>query len=138
MEHKNIVRHLGFWDQKTKSAMAEETRFYLVMEYCPDGNLEEWIKDVRKEHKTIDPNVGGLIFDDTLFFNNYFLCEQEALAIVGQVCECFVYMHSNSIIHRDIKTENILLTDNKKFVKLCDFGFTKKADAYAVRYTFLF
>lgn len=34
------------------------------------------------------------------------------------------YIHSKSVIHRDIKLENILL-DNLGVVKICDFGVSK-------------
>ena len=32
-------------------------------------------------------------------------------------------MHSLNIVHRDLKTENMLFAKNEKFVKLIDFGF---------------
>jgi len=35
-----------------------------------------------------------------------------------------MYIHSKSIIHRDIKLENILI-DNLGVVKICDFGVSK-------------
>jgi serine/threonine protein kinase len=48
--------------------------------------------------------------------------EQEILFIFSQICSAVAHMHSfsPSIVHRDIKIENVLL-NNGKF-KLCDFG----------------
>lgn len=48
--------------------------------------------------------------------------ESEAKRIFKQIVEGISYCHSNNIIHRDIKLENILL-DEQKNVKIIDFGF---------------
>jgi len=56
--------------------------------------------------------------------------ESQALTIVSQILSALQYLHSNKIVHRDIKLENIMFTTpykpNKKQridVKLIDFGF---------------
>jgi serine/threonine protein kinase len=64
-----------------------------------------------------------------LVHNNYhFTPIQQILHWTTQVCECMVYMHLKGFIHRDIKSENLLLSNNYRTIKVCDFGFTKKAD----------
>ncbi|OTF71529.1 Protein tyrosine kinase-like protein [Euroglyphus maynei] len=49
--------------------------------------------------------------------------EAEILRIMCDVCEAVARMHHNdpSIIHRDIKVENILISDDGNYM-LCDFG----------------
>ena len=43
------------------------------------------------------------------------------LKILIQSSRAFNFMHKNSIAHRDIKTHNVLITENLD-VKICDFG----------------
>ena len=52
------------------------------------------------------------------------LAPQEALAIVGQICDALQYAHDAGVVHRDIKPENILL-DRRGQVKIADFGLAK-------------
>jgi len=42
-----------------------------------------------------------------------------------QLLVAIEYCHRNGVIHRDIKPENILLKDDTKTLKLCDFGFAR-------------
>jgi serine/threonine protein kinase len=44
-------------------------------------------------------------------------------------------MHKSSIVHRDIKSHNVLLDDNFK-VKLCDFGLAKHYVIYFYKFLF--
>lgn len=43
--------------------------------------------------------------------------------ILWQTLRGLYFLHTNSIIHRDIKSENILV-NSEGTVKLCDFGFS--------------
>ena len=49
----------------------------------------------------------------------------DALFYFQQVAEALAYAHSQRIIHRDIKPNNLLLSADKKIVKIADFGVAK-------------
>jgi serine/threonine protein kinase len=68
----------------------------LITEYCKDKDLEHWL------------NKNNSI-DDITYVIKQTVCGIE-------------YMHTNNILHRDIKSQNILLHNNT--IKICDFGFS--------------
>ncbi|KAI5295140.1 hypothetical protein KEM52_002253 [Ascosphaera acerosa] len=53
------------------------------------------------------------------------LDEGYARHILDQLLQATTYLHDRNIAHRDIKLENILLTDNGQTAKLADFGLAK-------------
>ncbi|EKG20151.1 hypothetical protein MPH_02508 [Macrophomina phaseolina MS6] len=73
---------------------------YVVLEYCPDGDLFSNITE-----------RGRYARDDEL-----------ARRAFLQILDAVGYCHSMGIYHRDLKPENILVTDNGNTVKLADFG----------------
>ena len=84
---------------------------YLVMEYAPHGDLEEYIRSFYSKRKKINTK-----FVDTIIY---------------QVSEGLKVLHKNNIIHRDIKTSNILVF-NKNLIKITDFGISKILDNNAL------
>nr|XP_048305674.1 LOW QUALITY PROTEIN: sperm motility kinase X-like [Myodes glareolus] len=74
---------------------------YLIMEYASKGDL---LHQIRKP--------GGLQ-------------ECKAQRLFTQVLQAVKYCHDNSIVHRDIKANNILI-DSTGNAKLCDFGLAVK------------
>ncbi len=75
----------------------------IVMEYAGCGDLLQYVK----RHKR--------------------LSESEAKVLFKQVVYGLGHIHSRSVLHRDIKLDNILL-DSDNGVKICDFGVSKIID----------
>jgi len=78
---------------------------YLFMEYVKAGDLAKYIK-TRNGIK-----------------------EEEAKIIFNQLLNATNYIHENKIVHKDLKLENILLTDEKELsIKIIDFGISGLVD----------
>ncbi|XP_075703371.1 serine/threonine-protein kinase SIK1 [Rhinoderma darwinii] len=78
--------------------METKDMIYIVTEYSKNGELFDYL------------TVRGR------------LSEEEARAKFLQVLSAVEYCHSQNIVHRDLKTENLLLDENMD-IKLADFGF---------------
>jgi len=50
---------------------------------------------------------------------------KERVKIALQVALSISYLHQHKIIHRDVKTENVLIVKGSGTAKLCDFGFSR-------------
>lgn len=95
--HPNIVRHVF-------SADVEGT-LLIVMEFADGGDLYKQIKARQATQR-------------------YFK-EHEILFIFVQLCLALEHIHSKKMMHRDLKTANVLLTSTG-LVKLGDFGFSRQ------------
>ncbi|OWF55869.1 serine/threonine-protein kinase nekl-2-like [Mizuhopecten yessoensis] len=74
---------------------------FMVMEYCDGGTLHSYIRELNE----------GMPED-------MFLC------FVEQIAQGLKYLHKKKIMHRDIKTKNILMSRGN-ILKICDFGISK-------------
>jgi serine/threonine protein kinase len=97
---------------------AFETRqeWILIMEFCDQGSLRSLLKRDGKP---------GLEFT-------------EATRLASQVLEGIGYLHSKSILHRDVKPENIGISSKPelKTAKLIDFGFAARVPGCQSRSVF--
>ncbi|KAJ5728333.1 hypothetical protein N7493_004663 [Penicillium malachiteum] len=91
-QHPNVVSLVRIMDSVDCT--------YVVMEYCPEGDLFSSITD-----------KGNFVTNDPLV-KRVFL----------QLLDAVQYCHSLGIYHRDLKPENVLVTDQGMTVKLADFG----------------
>ena len=121
INHPNIVRLIDL--KKTKS------HCYIVMEYCNGGDLSSCLKKYKAAHRRP-------------------FSEEIVQYIMRQVVSGLEFLHSNKIIHRDLKLDNILVTFNseqdknnlnmmKAIAKIIDFGFATKLPKGNLTYTVL-
>ncbi|ORZ35605.1 kinase-like domain-containing protein, partial [Catenaria anguillulae PL171] len=66
---------------------------------------------------------GGELFDYIL--NNKYLSEDEAGRLFAQLIDGVNYLHQKCVVHRDLKLENLLLSESKNLV-IIDFGFANQ------------
>ncbi|MDP9750023.1 Stk1 family PASTA domain-containing Ser/Thr kinase [Thermoanaerobacter pentosaceus] len=85
--------------------------YYIVMEYINGHTLK----------KLISENGGPLEV-------------KRAIEIARQVCKALDHAHKNRIIHRDIKPQNILVTE-EDVAKVTDFGIARAANGSTITYT---
>ena len=83
----------------------------IQLELC-ETNLQEWLIKRSK----VSASITDLTEQDISTASDY----------VIQFYKGLEYLHSQNCIHRDIKTTNILLTNNLKVLKICDFGISKE------------
>ena len=98
LDHPNIVKYYETYDDPNG-------HIYLVMEYIKGGELLQKIESR----------------------SNNCLTEAEARDYCKHLFQALAHMHAQNVTHRDIKLENIMLTETDD-VKFVDFGLGKQTD----------
>ena len=101
VRHPNVINRLG---HGTAIDLAGTTFHYIVLEYLPGGDMLAMTK--------ARP-----------------LSLQRALFYLEQICSGLAHAHKCGVIHRDIKPQNLLLTEDREIVKIADFGVARLDEA---------
>ncbi|KAL0973973.1 hypothetical protein UPYG_G00213750 [Umbra pygmaea] len=101
--HRNIATYYGAFVKK--SPAGQDDQLWLVMEYCGAGSVTDLVKKTK----------GTCLKEDWIAY------------ICREVLRGLSHLHSHHVIHRDIKGQNVLLTENAE-VKLVDFGVSAQLD----------
>ncbi|KAM4586032.1 mitogen-activated protein kinase kinase kinase kinase 4 isoform 5-T5 [Fundulus diaphanus] len=101
--HRNIATYYGAFIKKGPAG--QDHQLWLVMEYCGAGSVTDLVKKTK----------GNCLKEDWIAY------------ICREVLRGLSHLHSHHVIHRDIKGQNVLLTENAE-VKLVDFGVSAQLD----------
>lgn len=144
-EKKRRIGHGGSGTVWLASYQNREVAVKEIYLDCGDDYYEYRMRKIQEEfdaHKRLrHPNIiqfydGELSRDMIVFITEYMkngslaryvrehgpLDEKMTQQTIYQVIQGLAYVHSNGVIHRDIKGDNILIADDSQSVKITDFG----------------
>ncbi|KAJ0004413.1 hypothetical protein NQD34_010627 [Periophthalmus magnuspinnatus] len=101
--HRNIATYYGAFVKK--SPPGHDDQLWLVMEFCGAGSVTDLVKNTK----------GSSLKEDWIAY------------ICREILRGLSHLHAHKVIHRDIKGQNVLLTENAE-VKLVDFGVSAQLD----------
>ncbi|XP_077586672.1 TRAF2 and NCK interacting kinase a isoform X2 [Stigmatopora nigra] len=101
--HRNIATYYGAFIKKNPPGIDDQ--LWLVMEFCGAGSVTDLIKNTKGNS----------------------LKEEWTAYICREILRGLTHLHQHKVIHRDIKGQNVLLTENAE-VKLVDFGVSAQLD----------
>jgi wee1-like protein kinase len=106
--HENLVRYYSGW-------IESDGRFFLQLEYCNGGSLEDLIEKNRQDQ---------IVFD-----------EQQLKTILHQISDVLTFIHSKDLAHLDIKPSNIMLcqySEQDIIYKLTDLGHVSQISSCSI------
>lgn len=94
-KHPNIVRY--------RESFIDQGMLCIVMDYADGGDLHQLLQEQRGVH----------------------LPQERVLDLFVQICLALKHIHDRKVLHRDLKSQNVFLTSNRRIVKLGDFGIAR-------------
>lgn len=117
---------------------------YCICFFVTTDVLDFFLVAIWNQHNKLLKNNNGKKINARLNLSCIPVCVfQEILKFFAQMLLSIQHVHSKQILHRDLKTQNILLDKKREVVKIGDFGISKvlssKSKAYTVRtYLYIF
>ncbi|XP_041366554.1 serine/threonine-protein kinase Nek6-like [Gigantopelta aegis] len=102
LKHPHIVAYHESFFEETDGTLV------IIQDYCDGGTLADKIIEARNKQSHFE--------------------EKQIMQWFIQIVMAVQFIHSNKVLHRDLKTENVFLT-KKNVVKIGDFGIAKTLDS---------
>ena len=103
VQHRIVTVPKSAMERRTATrarALPQDSSFLvIVLEYAKSGDLDAFLS---KQHAPLP--------------------EGRVMELFSQLCLALQHVHGHRILHRDLKGQNVFLTDNARTVKLGDFG----------------
>lgn len=96
LDHPNILKMIDVVEIEEHN----EKIIYIILEICGGGDLKKLV-------------------------NKRIMKEKYAITYFKQIADGLQYLRQQKIIHRDLKPQNVLLSTDRKIIKIADFGFAK-------------
>ena len=109
LRHEHIV---GYYN-----SLVHARKFYIMMEFVDGASLYEFVE--QQNNNTV-PRVSN----------------DKILEFTFQIIAGLKYLHLQKVIHRDLRSRNILVQKNNELVKIADFGLAKKLNVLATKSSF--
>lgn len=102
LSHPGVVKLEGWYE--------DPEAIFVALEKLSGGDLVDWLEEEREIH-------GSCL-------------EEDVAHVTAQLLRILAYLHSNGVVHRDIKLDNIMFKcQGCRDVALVDFGFATRIDA---------
>ncbi|KAI8971967.1 kinase-like domain-containing protein [Mycotypha africana] len=113
-------RHKARDNMKKNNRMVREAFLLKLMKHPHIIRMKEFIECKDSFYLIMEYMEGKQLLDHIV--SNQRLEDSEARHFARQIASALDYMHRNSIVHRDLKIENIMLDKSKRNIKLVDYG----------------
>ncbi len=127
-EERVVLKHIR------KSKNKDQKVFYFfqnemkILSKCSNPNIPRFIErfDVDDQPYYCMEYLEGKTLETLIFHHRNTFTLDESLHILRKLVEIVSYLHSNNIIHRDIRLPNVLIVDGNPY--LIDFGYAREID----------
>ncbi|KAI7845929.1 hypothetical protein COHA_000475 [Chlorella ohadii] len=110
----------------SRESVMKEIDALLDLDHPNVVGLKEYFVDQSKVYLITELLRGGALLEAVLEKGHY--SEADARAVFRQLILAIQYLHSQGVVHRDVKLDNLLLVSpgDISHIKIADFGFAKK------------